>query len=37
MAKLTPDQQKKFKEMQKERRGHRGHGKKDAAEEGTQG
>ena len=36
MAKLTPDQQKKFKEMQKERRGHRGHGKKGAAEEGTQ-
>lgn len=36
MAKLTPDQQKKFKEMQKERRGHRRHGKKGAAEEGTQ-
>jgi|SwirhisoilCB2_FD_contig_111_1400682_length_598_multi_2_in_0_out_0_1 periplasmic protein CpxP/Spy len=36
MAKLTPDQQKKFKEMQKERRGHRRHGKKGAVEEGTQ-
>lgn len=35
MAKLTPDQQKKFKEMRKEHRGHR-HGKKDAAE-GTEG
>ena len=36
MAKLTPDQQKKFKEMQKEHRGHRRHGKKGAAEEETQ-
>ena len=36
MAKLTPDQQKKFKEIQKERRGHHGHGKKGAGEEGTQ-
>lgn len=36
MAKLNPDQQKKFKEMQKERRGHRRHGKKGAADEGTQ-
>ena len=31
MAKLTPDQQKKFKEMRKEHRGHR-HGKKGAAQ-----
>ncbi|HKT25806.1 MAG TPA: Spy/CpxP family protein refolding chaperone [Terriglobales bacterium] len=36
MAKLTPDQQKKFKEMRAERRGHRRHGKKGNVEEGTQ-
>lgn len=36
MAKLTPDQQKKFKEMRKEHRGHR-HGRKGAAGDGTQG
>jgi Spy/CpxP family protein refolding chaperone len=36
MAKLTPDQQKKFKEMRKEHRGHR-HGRKGAAADGTQG
>lgn len=31
MAKLTPDQQAKFKEMRKEHRGHRGHGRKGEA------
>ena len=35
MAKLTPDQQAKFKEMRKERRGHR-HGRKGEAKEATQ-
>jgi periplasmic protein CpxP/Spy len=35
MAKLTPDQQAKFKEMRKEHRGHR-HGRKGEAKEGTQ-
>ena len=35
MAKLTPDQQAKFKEMRKEHRGHR-HGRKGDAKEGTQ-
>jgi Spy/CpxP family protein refolding chaperone len=35
MAKLTPDQQAKFKEMRKEHRGHR-HGRKAEAKEGTQ-
>ena len=35
MAKLTPDQQKKLKEMRKEHRGHR-HGRKGAAAEGTE-
>lgn len=37
MAKLTPDQQAKFKEMRKEHRGHRGHGGKgEAAPDKTQ-
>ena len=36
MAKLTPDQQKKFKEMRKEHRGHR-HGHKGESGEPTQG
>jgi protein CpxP len=36
MAKLTPDQQKKFKEMHKGRRGHR-HGRKGESGEATQG
>ena len=37
MAKLTPDQQAKFKEMRKEHRGHRGHGRKgEAAGDKTQ-
>ena len=37
MAKLTPDQQAKFKEMRKEHRGHRGHGRKgEAAPDKTQ-
>jgi len=31
MAKLNPDQQAKFKEMQKERRGHHRHGRKGEA------
>ena len=31
MAKLNPDQQTKFKEMQKERRGHHRHGRKGEA------
>jgi periplasmic protein CpxP/Spy len=35
MAKLTPDQQAKFKEMRKEHRGHR-HGRKGEAKEGAQ-
>ncbi|HWC18694.1 MAG TPA: hypothetical protein VG498_16910 [Terriglobales bacterium] len=35
MAKLTPEQQQKFKEMQKGRHGHR-HGHKGAAAEGSQ-
>ena len=35
MAKLTPEQQQKFKEMRKEHRGHR-HGRKGAAADGTQ-
>jgi Spy/CpxP family protein refolding chaperone len=35
MAKLTPDQQAKFKEMRKEHRGHR-HGRKGEAKESTQ-
>lgn len=33
MAKLTPDQQQKFKEMRKENRGHR-HGRKNKGESG---
>ena len=38
MAKLTPDQQAKFKEMRKEHRGHRRHGRKgEAAGDKTQG
>ena len=37
MAKLTPEQQTKFKEMRKEHRGHRGHGRKgEAAPDKTQ-
>jgi len=36
MAKLTPEQQQKFKEMRKDHRGHR-HGRKGAATEGNQG
>jgi len=36
MAKLTPDQQKKFKEMRKEHCGHR-RGRKGEGAEGTQG
>jgi Spy/CpxP family protein refolding chaperone len=36
MAKLTPDQQKKFKEMRKEHRGHR-HGRKGAGADENQG
>ena len=36
MAKLTPDQQQKFKEMRKEHRGHGHHGRKAEATEGTQ-
>ena len=37
MAKLTPDQQAKFKQMRKEHRGHRGHGRKgEAAPDKTQ-
>lgn len=36
MAKLTPDQQKKFKEMRKEHRGHWGHGRKGEGKEGSQ-
>lgn len=36
MAKLTPEQQQKFKEMRKEHRGHKGHGRKGEATEGTQ-
>jgi Spy/CpxP family protein refolding chaperone len=35
MAKLTPDQQAKFKEMRKEHRGHR-HGRKGEAKKGAQ-
>ena len=37
MAKLNPDQQKKFKEMRKEHRGHWRHGHKGEGKEGTQG
>src|SRR3954470_9685647 len=37
MAKLTPDQQAKFKEMRKEHRGHRRHGHKGEAGEKNQG
>ena len=37
MAKLTPDQQQKFKEMRKEHRGHRRGGHKGEAAEGKQG
>jgi len=37
MAKLTPDQQAKFKEVRKEHRGHRRHGHKAEAGEKTQG
>ena len=36
MAKLTPEQQQKFKVMRKEHRGHKGHGRKGEATEGTQ-
>ena len=36
MAKLTPEQQQKFKEMRKEHHGRRGHGRKGEATEGTQ-
>jgi len=36
MAKLTPDQQQKFKEMRKEHRGHGRHGRKAEGAEGTQ-
>jgi len=35
MAKLTPEQQQKFKEMRKDHRGHR-HGRKGAATDGSQ-
>jgi len=35
MAKLTPEQQQKFKEMRKDNRGHR-HGRKGAATDGSQ-
>ena len=35
MAKLTPEQQQKFKEMRKDHRGHR-HGRKGAATDGNQ-
>jgi Spy/CpxP family protein refolding chaperone len=37
MAKLTPDQQQKFKEMRKEHRGHGRHGRKGESADQTQG
>jgi Spy/CpxP family protein refolding chaperone len=36
MAKLSPEQQQKFKEMRKEHRGHGRHGRKAEGAEGTQ-
>lgn len=37
MAKLTPEQQEKFKELRKEHRGHGRHGRKNQGSEPTQG